>query len=47
MAAKYNGSAGRGPGRPRTDSDVEELVVRLAKRESDKTRTLYLAQHEK
>lgn len=31
IAAKYDGSAGRGPGRPRMDSEVEELVVRLAK----------------
>jgi hypothetical protein len=31
VAAKYDGSKKRGPGRPRTASDIEELVVTMAK----------------
>jgi hypothetical protein len=34
IAQKYDGGAERGPGRPRTDSEIEELVLRWAKRES-------------
>ena len=30
IAQKYDGSAQRGPGRPRTASEIEALVVRLA-----------------
>jgi len=30
IAAKYDGSAKRGPGRPRTSADIEALVVRMA-----------------
>ena len=35
IAQKYDGTAERGPGRPRTDSEIEELVVRLAKENRD------------
>jgi transposase len=35
IAEKYDGSAKRGPGRPRTDREIEELVVRLAKENRD------------
>ena len=30
VAAKYDGSAKRGPGRPRTDKSVTELIVEMA-----------------
>ena len=30
IAQKYDGSARRGPGRPRTADEIEQLVVRLA-----------------
>ena len=30
VAAKYDGSSKRGPGRPRTRAEVEALVVRMA-----------------
>jgi transposase InsO family protein len=30
VAQKYDGSAGRGPGRPRTGQEIESLVVRMA-----------------
>jgi len=35
IAQKYDGGAERGPGRPRTDSEIEELVVRWAKENRD------------
>jgi transposase InsO family protein len=35
IAQKYDGSAQRGSGRPRTDSEIEELVVRLANENRD------------
>ena len=35
IAEKYDGSAKRGPGRPRTDREIEEMVVRLAKENRD------------
>src|SRR5437016_4561597 len=35
IAAKYDGSANRSPGRPRTDSEIEALVVKLAKENRD------------
>src|SRR5580698_7777405 len=35
IAAKYDGSSNRSPGRPRTDSEIEELVVKLAKENRD------------
>ena len=30
VAQKYDGTANRGPGRPRTRSEIEELVIRMA-----------------
>src|SRR3954468_8187108 len=30
IARKYDGTAGRGPGRPQTESEIESLVVRMA-----------------
>src|SRR5215468_9854495 len=30
IARKYDGSASRGPGRPRTEADIESLVVKMA-----------------
>src|SRR5215831_10497388 len=30
IARKYDGSASRGPGRPRTEADIESLVVQMA-----------------
>jgi putative transposase len=30
IARKYDGSASRGPGRPRTEADLESLVVQMA-----------------
>ena len=35
IAEKYDGSAKRKPGRPRTDSEIEELVVKLDKENRD------------
>ena len=35
IAEKYDGSAKRGPGRPRTANEVENLVVRLARENRD------------
>ena len=35
VAAKYDGTAKRKPDRPRTDAEIEELVVRLAKENRD------------
>src|SRR5580698_1102814 len=35
VAQKYDGTGARKQGRPRTDSEVEELVVRLAKENRD------------
>src|SRR5215831_2004724 len=35
MAEKYDGSAKRGPGRPRTASELEDLVVRMAQEHRD------------
>jgi transposase InsO family protein len=35
LAQKYDGSARRGPGRPRTGEDVETLVVRMAEENRD------------
>lgn len=35
IANKYDGSAQRGPGRPRTGSEMESLVVRLAQENRD------------
>ena len=35
IAKKYDGTAKRGPGRPRTDSEVEDLVVRMAQDNRD------------
>ena len=35
VAEKYDGSSKRSPGRPRTDSEIEELVVKLAKENRD------------
>ena len=35
IAEKYDGSQTRSPGRPRTDSKIEEVVVRLAKENRD------------
>ena len=30
IAQKYDGTAHRGPGRPRTEAEIESLVVRMA-----------------
>ena len=30
IARKYDGTAGRGPGRPRTDQEIESLVIQIA-----------------
>jgi hypothetical protein len=35
IAEKYNGRAKRGPGRPRTATELEDLVVRLAQENRD------------
>jgi hypothetical protein len=35
IAQKYDGSGKRGPGRPRTASDIETLVVRMAEENED------------
>src|SRR5512141_1907728 len=35
IAQKYDGSGKRGPGRPRTASDIETLVVRMAEEDED------------
>ena len=35
VAQKYDGSSARKPGRPRSDAEIEELVVRLAKENRD------------
>src|SRR5215210_2890118 len=35
IARKYDGTAGRGPGRPRTESEVESLVVQMATENRD------------
>src|SRR5580692_10962580 len=35
IAQKYDGSGKRGPGRPRTASEIEALVVRMAKENQD------------
>src|SRR6516225_9442089 len=35
IAQKYDGSGKRGPGRPRTAAEVEELVVRMAEQNRD------------
>jgi transposase len=35
IAQKYDGSGNRGPGRPRTADEVEELVVRMAQENRD------------
>ena len=35
IANKYDGTAKRGPGRPRTAREVEDLVVRLAQQNRD------------
>lgn len=35
IALKYDGSAKRGPGRPRTLRDIEQLIVRMAKENRD------------
>ena len=35
IAHKYDGSGNRGPGRPRTPGEVEELVVRMAQENRD------------
>ena len=35
VAVKYDGSSKRSPGRPRTDSETEELVLKLAKENRD------------
>jgi putative transposase len=35
IAQKYGGAANRGPGRPRTCSEIEELIVRMAEENRD------------
>ena len=35
IAEKYDGSANRGPGRPRTPKEIEDLVVRMAQENRD------------
>ena len=35
IARKYDGSAGRGPGRPRTDHEIESLVIQMATENRD------------
>jgi transposase-like protein len=35
IAAKYDGTSKRGPGRPRTANEIEELVVRMAQENRD------------
>ncbi len=35
IAEKYDGSSKRGPGRPRTTSEIEELVVQMAEQNRD------------
>lgn len=35
IARKYDGTAGRGPGRPQTESGIESLVVRMATENRD------------
>ena len=35
IARKYDGTAGRGPGRPRTDHEIESLVIQIATENRD------------
>ncbi len=35
IAEKYDGSAKRGPGRPRTANEIEDFVVRMAQENRD------------
>ena len=48
IAEKYDGSAKRGPGRPRTRNEVETLVVRMERHEANGRKVAeHLAKHPK